>query len=188
VLPGTIGSIQATEVIKIILGIGEPLTGKLLLYDALDMSMQVIHLRKNLQCKVCGETPEITHLIDYEAFCGVPARAVQENGLEADRVIEPADLKQRLETGNEVVLIDVRDPVEQQVAALPGALLIPLERLGQRMKELDPQREYVLFCRTGVRSARGVRQMAAAGFTKVKNLRGGLNAWADQVDPTMLKY
>ncbi|GIV65926.1 MAG: molybdopterin-synthase adenylyltransferase MoeB [Chloroflexota bacterium] len=188
VLPGTVGSIQATEVIKLILGIGEPLIGKLLLYDALDMNIQLIYLRKNPQCKVCGETPEITHLIDYEAFCGVPARTVQDTGLEGNRIIEPVELKQRLERGDEVVLIDVRDPVEQQVAALPGALVIPLERLGQRMKELDPQREYVLFCRTGVRSARGVRQMMAAGFTKVKNLRGGLNAWAEKVDPTMLKY
>lgn len=188
VLPGTVGSIQATEVIKLILGIGEPLIGKLLLYDALEMSMQVIYLRKNPRCKVCGESPEITHLIDYEAFCGVPARAVQENGLEADRVIEPSDLKQRLEAGDEVILVDVRDPVEQQVSALPGALVIPLERLPHRIQELDPQREYVLFCRTGVRSARGVRQLAAAGFPKVKNLHGGLNAWAEQVDPTMLKY
>lgn len=188
VLPGTIGSIQATEVIKLILGIGEPLIGKLLLYDALEVSMQVIHLRKNPRCKVCGESPEITHLIDYEAFCGVPARAVPENGLEDDRIIEPVDLKQRLLGGDEVVLIDVRDPVEQQISALPGALVIPLERLPQRIKELDPQQEYVLFCRTGVRSARGVRQLAAAGFPKVKNLRGGLNAWAEQVDPTMLKY
>ncbi len=188
VLPGTVGSIQATEVIKLILGIGEPLIGKLLLYDALDMNIQLIYLRKNPQCKVCGETPEITHLIDYEAFCGEPARTVQDTGLEGNRIIEPVELKQRLERGDEVVLIDVRDPVEQQVAALPGALVIPLERLGQRMKELDPQREYVLFCRTGVRSARGVRQMMAAGFTKVKNLRGGLNAWAEKVDPTMLKY
>ena len=188
VLPGTIGSIQATEVIKLILGIGEPLIGKLLLYDALEMSMQAIYLRKNPRCKVCGESPEITHLIDYEAFCGVPARASQENGLQSDCVIEPVDLKQRLEGGDEVVLIDVRDPVEQQISALPGALVIPLERLPQRIKELDPQQEYVLFCRTGVRSARGVRQLAAAGFPKVKNLRGGLNAWAEQVDPTMSKY
>lgn len=188
VLPGTIGSIQATEVIKLILGIGEPLIGKLLLYDALDMSMQVIHLRKNPHCKVCGESPEITRLIDYEAFCGVPARAQQENGLEGEKVIEPLELKERLKRGDELILIDVRDPVEQQVSALPGALVIPLERLGQRMKELDPEREYVLFCRTGMRSARGVRQMSAAGFSKVKNLRGGLNAWAEQVDPTMLKY
>ena len=188
VLPGTIGSIQATEVIKLILGIGEPLIGKLLLYDALEMSMQAIYLRKNPRCKVCGESPEITHLIDYEAFCGVPARASQENGLQSDCVIEPVDLKQRLEGGDEVVLIDVRDPVEQQISALPGALVIPLERLPQRIKELDPQQEYVLFCRTGVRSARGVRQLAAAGFPKVKNLRGGLNAWAEQVDPTMSRY
>ncbi len=188
VLPGTIGSIQATEVIKLILGIGEPLIGKLLLYDALDMSMQVIHLRKNPQCKVCGESPEITRLIDYEAFCGVPTGAPQENGLEGEKVIEPLELKERLKRGDELILIDVRDPVEQQVSALPGALVIPLERLGQRMKELDPEREYVLFCRTGVRSARGVRQMSAAGFRKVKNLRGGLNAWAEQVDPTMMKY
>ncbi len=123
VLPGTIGSIQATEVIKLIIGIGEPLIGKLLLYDALEMSIQVIHLRKNPRCKACGESPEITALMDYEAFCGVPARATQENGLEQERVVEPIELQERLQRGDPVVLIDVRDPIEQQVSALPGALV-----------------------------------------------------------------
>lgn len=188
VLPGTVGTIQATEVIKLILGVGEPLTGKLLLYDALEMSMQIVHLRKNPRCKVCGEKPEIDRLIDYEAFCGVPTVNPNQNSAGAGRDIDPPVLKARLDAGEPLQLIDVRDPVEQQVSALPGALVIPLERLGHRLKELDPQVEYILFCRTGVRSARGVRQMAAAGFQRVKNLRGGLNAWADQVDTHMLKY
>lgn len=188
VLPGTVGTIQATEVIKYILGIGEPLVGKLLLYDALFMTFQVIHLRKNPRCALCGSEPTISGLIDYEQFCGVPARAVHENSLGSDLDIDPRGLAERLERGDPLRLIDVRDPVEQQVSALPGALVIPLERLGFQLSELDHEQEYVLFCRTGVRSARAVRQLTAAGFSKVRNLVGGLNAWAEQVDPDMLKY
>ncbi len=118
----------------------------------------------------------------------MPTVNPHQNSAGAGRDIDPPVLKARLDAGEPLQLIDVRDPVEQQVSALPGALVIPLERLGHRLKELDPQVEYILFCRTGVRSARGVRQMAAAGFQRVKNLRGGLNAWADQVDTHMLKY
>ncbi|MEN4013628.1 MAG: molybdopterin-synthase adenylyltransferase MoeB [Bellilinea sp.] len=188
VLPGTIGTIQAAEVIKYFLGIGEMLVGKLLLYDALEMSFQTIHLRKNPRCKACGENPEISQLIDYDAFCGIQTVNPNQNFVGSDRDIDPPELFERLKRGEKIHLIDVRDPVEQQVSALPGAVVIPLERLGNKVKELDPQGEYILFCRTGVRSARGVRQMAAAGFQRVKNLRGGLNAWADQVDPDMLKY
>ncbi len=188
ILPGTVGTIQAAEVIKLILGVGESLIGKLLLYDALAMSVQIIHLRKNPRCKMCGDNPEIQRLIDYEAFCGVPAVNPNLNSVGAGQDIDPPELDARLKGGEPIRLIDVRDPVEQQVSALPGALAIPYERLRHALKDLDPQSEYVLFCRTGVRSARGVRLMTAAGFQQVKNLRGGLNAWADQVDAQMLKY
>ena len=188
VLPGTIGTIQATEVIKLILGIGEPLIGKLLLYDALAMTQQTVNLRKNPNCVVCGSNPQITHLIDYEEFCGVPTRAVNDGLAGEGRDMDPLTLSDRLKRGDSLLLIDVRDPIEQQVSALPGALNIPIERLGQRLKELDPQQTYVLFCRTGVRSARGVRQLSAAGFPQVFNLFGGINAWAQQIDPSMHQY
>ncbi len=188
VLPGTIGSIQATEVIKLALGSGTGLAGRLLLYDALEMSFQTIQLRKNPACKICGEQPEITHLIDYEAFCGTPAREQAVSTAGEGRDISPLEVAERLRRGEPFELVDVRDPIELQVSALPGARLIPLEQILHRSRELDPEKEYVLFCRTGVRSARAVRLLADAGFRKVKNLAGGINAWAEQVDPSMWKY
>lgn len=188
VLPGTIGSIQATEVIKLALGSGEPLVGRLLLYDALEMSFQTIQLRKNPQCKICGEQPEVTHLIDYEAFCGAPAREQADQDAGEGWDLSPLEVAERLRQGEPLELIDVRDPIEQQVSALPAARLIPLEQILHRSGELDPEKEYVLFCRTGVRSARAVRLLAAAGFGKVKNLAGGINAWAEQVDPSLWRY
>ena len=188
VLPGIIGSMQASEVIKLILGIGEPLIGKLLLFDALEMSMQTIRLRKNPGCAVCGDHPSIHELIDYEEFCGVPARNTSDDSAGAGLDLEAEELAEMMSAGKDLCLVDVRDPVEQQVSAIPGALVIPLEKLGFQLPGLDKERDYVLFCRTGVRSARGVRQMAAAGFKSVKNLRGGLNAWAERIDPSMLKY
>jgi adenylyltransferase/sulfurtransferase len=188
VLPGTIGTLQATEVLKLILGVGEPLIGRLLLYDALAMSMQTVQLRKNPNCHVCGNTPSITRLIDYEEFCGVPARNEDDGMAGAGRDLEPLEVAARLGQEDPPVLIDVRHPVEQQISALPGAINIPIERLGQRIEELDPGREYVLFCRTGHRSARGVRQLSAAGFKRVYNLLGGINAWAEQVNPDMKRY
>lgn len=188
VLPGTIGTLQATEVIKLILGVGQPLIGKLLLYDALDMSFEIITLRKSPQCKVCGEHPEITHLIDYEAFCGVPARPHPQAEVGEGFDLSPEELAWRLQSGDSPVLIDVRHPVESQIAALPGALQIPLEKLPAKLQELNPHAEYVLFCRTGVRSARALKIMRMAGFQHVKHLKGGLNAWAERVDPKMLRY
>lgn len=188
VLPGTIGTIQATEVIKLILDIGEPLIGKLLLYDALTMSMQSVRLRKNPNCIVCGDHPSITQLIDYEAFCGVPARDMNDGLVGEGRDVDPVVVADWLRQGESIQLIDVRDPVEQQVSALPEARNVPLERLGQRIRDLDPNQKYVLFCRTGVRSARGVNLLVEAGFSQVFNLTGGLNAWAEQVDPAMNRY
>ncbi len=188
VLPGTVGTLQATEVIKLILGIGEPLTNKLLLYDALDASTQIVHLRKNPKCRVCGDHPEITHLIDYEEFCGVPTRDTHA-GLAGDGWdIDPREVQRRLKDNQDIQLVDVRDPVEQQISALPGAILLPLTQLPQRTNELDPNREIVLFCRTGVRSARALRLLAGQGFTRLHNLKGGINAWAEQVDPSIKRY
>lgn len=185
VLPGTVGTLQGTEVIKLILGVGEPLIGRLLLYDALDMTFHTVQLRKNPNCKVCGADPQVTGLIDYEQFCGVPAR-----GSHAPAVpeITPAELNERLRRGDPVRLLDVRDEVEGQVSQLPGAVVIPNGQLAMRLAEIDPAAEWVLFCRSGVRSARAAETLLQAGYPHVKSLRGGINAWAREIDPTMLTY
>lgn len=188
VLPGTIGAFQATEVIKLALSSGEPLIGRLLLYDALEMSFEIVHLRKNPNCKICGNHPDITHLINYEAFCSTPARGGAENLAGEGRDVYPLELAGRLRRGEGVELIDVRDPVEQQVSVIAGARSIPLEQILQRSSELDPDQEYVFFCRTGTRSARVVRLLSGAGFKHAKNLVGGINAWAEQVEPSLQRY
>ena len=188
VLPGTVGTIQATEVIKLILEIGEPLINKLLLYDALDATVQTVHLRKNPKCRVCGDQPEITSLIDYEEFCGVPTRDEHANLAGEEWDIEPLEVQRRLKNNEAIQLVDVRDPVELQISSLPGALLLPLTQLPQRFNELNPADELVLFCRTGVRSARAVRLLASQGFTHLHNLKGGINAWAEQIDPLINRY
>ena len=185
VLPGTVGTMQATEVIKLILGIGEPLIGKLLIYDALDMSTQVVHLRKNPSCLVCSDMASITQLIDYEQFCGVPTRGSYQ--VEGIREVEPAEVVERLKKGEQLGLIDVRDPIELQVSRLPGALVIPTGQVQLHFDELDRNKEWVVFCRSGQRSARVVKAMQDAGL-KAVNLKGGINAWADQIDPKLLKY
>jgi len=187
VLPGTIGTLQATEVIKLILNVGKPLIGQLLLYDALDMSFHTVQLRKNSACKVCGPEPEITTLIDYEAFCGVPAhdRGVIPSALPE---ILPGELAQQLARGENITLLDVREPVEMQISNLPGAVHISLDDLPRKMNEINQDQPIVVYCRIGVRSARAVELLQKAGFTKVKNLRGGINAWADQIDPAMYRY
>ena len=187
VLPGTIGTLQATEVIKLILGIGEPLVGKLLLYDALDSSLQTIRLRKNPKCKVCGPNPQITHLIDYDAYCGVPTRDLPENHHTPYDLV-PAQVASKIEQGELIKLLDVREPVELQISQIPGAINIPVGELAQRLDELDPSQEYVLFCRTGVRSERALGILHSAGYTKSSNLRGGINAWARDIDPDLPEY
>ena len=187
VLPGTIGTLQATEVIKLILGIGEPLIGKLLLYDALDSSVQTIRLRKNPNCKVCGPNPQITHLIDYDAYCGVPTRDSPENHHTAYD-LQPAEVASKIESGEKINIVDVREPVELQISSIPGAVNIPVGELAQRLDELDPDQEYVLVCRTGVRSARALGILREAGYAKSYNLQGGINAWARTVDPKLPEY
>jgi len=188
VLPGTIGSMQATETIKLILGIGTPLVGKLLLYDALDASLQSINVRKNPNCVICGPQPTVTHLIDYEDFCGVPANDHAELHSNSETEINPHDLAERLRKGDPIRLIDLRDPVEMQISSLPGAENIPFHLLPQEMGKLDTNQEIVVFCHVGLLSAYAVRILQEAGFHDVKNLRGGINAWAKEVDPQVLRY
>jgi len=188
VLPGTIGALQATEALKLLLGIGEPMIGKLLLFDALDMSFEELRLKKNPNCRVCSENPEVTELIDYEAFCGVPSHDREEGMLASEWEIDPAELAKRLEQGERVRLIDVREPHELQISSIEGAELFPLGSLAARLHELDSADEMVVFCKTGARSARAVELLAGAGFRKQKNLRGGINAWAREVDPSLPLY
>ena len=184
VLPGVVGAIQATEAIKLILVQGEPLIGRLLLYDALEMSFDEVQLTKNSDCPVCGDQPTVTELIDYVQFCGLdPAEA-----LEPSWEITPIELKEQLENSSRPVLLDVREPHEWAIAHLEGALLIPQDELPARMHELDSADEIVLYCRSGTRSARALNLLHEAGFRRLKNLRGGINAWARNVDPSMPEY
>ena len=187
VLPGTIGTIQATEAIKLLLGIGSPLIGKLLLYNALDMSFEYVKLKKNPKCAVCGENPTITELIDYEAFCGVPGHDHEEDTTVSGWEITPAQLQERL-THNNLRLIDVREPHELAISALAGAQNIPLGTLASRLSELDSAQDIVLMCKSGARSGRALELLVSAGFKRVKNLKGGINAWAQQVDSTLPVY
>lgn len=188
VLPGIIGSLQASEALKLILGIGEPMIGKLLLYNALDMSFDFVNLRKNTSCKVCGDTPEITKLIDYEAFCGVPGHDHEEGSAGPGWDITAPELAQRLQDGQPLRLIDVREPHELEISHIEGARLIPLGQLAARLSELDSAQEFVLFCKAGTRSTRALELLVSAGFRKVKNLKGGINAWAKEVDPSLPIY
>ena len=188
VLPGTIGTLQATEALKLILGIGDLLIGKLMLYNALDMSFDFVNLRKNPNCKVCGSNPEVTELIDYEAFCGVPGHDHDEGAVGGGWDIEPIELQERIRQGNHLRLIDVREPHELEISHIEGANLIPLGQLASRLPELDSAEDIVLFCKSGTRSARALELLLSAGFRKVKNLKGGINAWARQVDPSQPIY
>ena len=188
VLPGTIGTLQATEALKLILGIGEPLIGKLMIYDALAMSFDQVQLKKNPQCRICSDEPEVTKLIDYEAFCGVPAHDHEEGRLASEWEIEAQELAARLKSGEEIHLVDVREPHELEISHLEGADLIPLGSLAGRMHELDSAEEIVLVCKAGTRSARALELLVGAGFRKIKNLRGGINAWAEVVDATLPVY
>ena len=188
VLPGTIGTIQATEAIKLLLGIGSSLVGRLLLYNALDMSFETIQLKKNPDCLVCGTHPQVTELIDYDAFCGVPGFEHDEGSAGKNWDISATDLALRLKNGEKLRLIDVREPHELAISALPGAENIPLGQLAARLPELDSAQELVLFCKTGVRSTRALELLVSAGFRKVRNLQGGINAWAREVDPKLPIY
>ncbi len=187
ILPGTIGSIQATEALKLILGIGDSLIGRLMLYNALDMSFDFVNLRKNPKCRVCGPDADIKELIDYEEFCGVPGHDHESGSAGAEWDISAPELARRLKN-NPPLLLDVREPHELAISALPGSLNIPLGTLAARLSELDSAREMVVLCKAGTRSARAVELLASAGFRRVKNLQGGINAWAREVDKKLPIY
>ena len=185
ILPGLVGIIQATEAIKLILGQGDPLIGRLLLVDALGMKFRELKLRKNPDCPACGKHPSITRLIDYNEFCGIRG---EEKPVEVGvPQIEVEELKRRLDAGEDIFVLDVREPHEYQICNLNG-YLIPLGDLPKRVHELDSSREIVAHCRSGTRSAKAVDFLRQAGFKKVHNLAGGILAWADRVDPRMPKY
>jgi sulfur-carrier protein adenylyltransferase/sulfurtransferase len=197
VLPGTIGAIQATEAIKLVLGVGESLIGRLLLYDATTMSFDEVRLRKNPNCPVCSDNPTLTELIDYEQFCGMPAHdrseysAVSANGDEKAVVqITPRDLKTRLDAGDDLAILDVREPHEWDIANLShlGAFLIPKGQVVNRMSELDTAQEIVVHCRSGARSADVIRELRQHGFKKLVNLDGGINRWATEVETELPTY
>jgi molybdopterin/thiamine biosynthesis adenylyltransferase/rhodanese-related sulfurtransferase len=186
VLPGIVGSIQAAETLKLIIGKGEPLVGRLLLFDALAMRFRELKLRKNPECPVCGEHPTVTKLIDYAEFCGIrgeEAAAPQTTVPE----ITARELKSRLDRGDDLFILDVREPHEYQICNL-GGHLIPLGDLSRRVSELDSSREIVAHCRSGKRSAEAVEFLRKAGFRKVLSLKGGILAWSDDVDSTVPKY
>jgi sulfur-carrier protein adenylyltransferase/sulfurtransferase len=184
ILPGAIGTIQATETVKLILGIGEPLIGRLLLYDALGMRFREMKLRKDPTCPVCGEDPTVTELIDYQEFCGIPQADAQ-----ADEVpeITVEELKEKLDNGSKVSVLDVREPHEYEVANLSGRL-IPLGELPERLVELDKDETFAVHCKTGGRSARAVKLLREAGFENVYNVKGGITAWSEEIDPSVPKY
>jgi adenylyltransferase/sulfurtransferase len=188
ILPGLLGVIQATEVIKLILGKGDPLIGRLLLVDSLGMKFRELKLRKNADCPVCGTHPTVTKLIDYQQFCGIhpeePKAATVQNGIPQ---ITPKELKQRLDSGENIFVLDVREPHEYQIVNI-GAPLIPLGELPNRVNELDPNREIVVHCKSGVRSQRAAEFLQKSGFRNVSNLAGGILAWATDVDPKLPKY
>jgi adenylyltransferase/sulfurtransferase len=182
ILPGIIGLVQATEAVKLILGVGEPLVGRLMLYDALAMRFRELKLRKNPECPACGDHPTITKLIDYQQFCGIPQPQVTEGD------ITPKEVKEKIDRGDNFLLLDVREPHEYQICSIPGAKLIPLGELPKRLNELDPSSEIIAHCKSGMRSAKAVDLLKQSGFKKARNMKGGILAWSDQVDPSVPKY
>jgi adenylyltransferase/sulfurtransferase len=188
VLPGIIGVIQATEAVKLLIGKGEPLIGRLLLYNALEMKFREVRLRRNPNCPVCGDTPTITELIDYEQFCGIGRG--EESGEAGGPIpqIKPAQAKERLAKDPKVVLLDVRESHEYEIVNIKGARLIPLSELHLRTNELDTADEIIVHCHHGQRSQQAIRTLSKFGFKKLQNLAGGIDAWACEVDPEMARY
>ena len=188
ILPGLVGVIQATEAIKLILGKGESLIGRLLLVDALNMRFRELKLRKNPECPVCGANPTVTKLIDYQQFCGIMPESKQEKALKNGiPQISVKDLKSRIDAGEDVFILDVREPYEYQIANI-GGKLIPQNDVPQRLAEIDRDREIVVQCRSGQRSQRIAEFLQQSGYQKVTNLAGGILAWADEIDPKVQKY
>ena len=186
VLPGIVGCIQALETIKLVIGAGDSLIGRLILFDALRMKFRELKLRKNPDCVICGPNPTVTQLIDYEQFCGIRG---EENApaTKLPEVTAP-ELKKMMDEKKPFVLIDVREPHEYQICSIPGSKLIPLGEVAGRMNELNSADEIVVHCKSGMRSAKAVDLLMQSGFRKIHNLRGGILAWSDQVDPSVPKY
>ncbi|MCY4029908.1 MAG: molybdopterin-synthase adenylyltransferase MoeB [Acidobacteria bacterium] len=194
ILPGVIGTIQATEAVKLIIGRGEPLIGRFLVYDALRMRFRELRLRKDPDCPVCGDQPTVTELIDYEQFCGVAPAAPDTGTAGAGPAADAADeatveqLKARIDRADGVFILDVREPQEFQICRIPGSTLIPLGELPKRLGELEGRGEMIVHCKSGVRSAKAVKLLREAGFDGARNLRGGILRWIDAVDPSLPKY
>ena len=188
ILPGLVGVIQATEAIKLILGKGESLKGRLLLVDALNMRFRELKLRKNRECPVCGENPTVTQLIDYQQFCGIMPESKEEKALKNGiPQLSVKELKRRMDAGEDLMILDVREPYEYQIANI-GGTLIPQNDVPKRLAEIDRNREIVVQCRSGQRSQRIAEFLAQAGYQKVSNLAGGILAWSDEIDPKIQKY
>jgi adenylyltransferase/sulfurtransferase len=183
VLPGLVGTLQATEALKWILGIGEPLVGRLVLVDALGARWRTVKVTRNPLCPACG-TRTLTELVDYNQFCGVPVTPAPSSVPE----VTPREVADRLAQGDDLVLLDVREPHEVRIAPYPNATLVPLGSLGDHLAEFPYDRDIIVACRSGARSARAVQQLQAAGFVRVWNLAGGILRWSDEVDPTIVKY
>ncbi len=181
VLPGVIGTLQALEALKLILGIGRPLSGRLMLYDALEQSWRTLKVKKNISCPVCSENPTITAPIDYEAFCGLKEKPMTIPDISVQ------DLKAKLDRKEKFVLLDVREPHEYEIAKIPGSTLIPLGKLPERFGELDKNLPLIVHCKMGGRSARAVQFLREKGFDAV-NVAGGINAWSQSIDPSVAQY
>jgi len=184
ILPGLIGIVQATEAVKLILGSGEPLIGRLLLYDALAMRFRELKLRKNPECPICGPNRTIHELIDYQQFCGI----LPEAPVATTADVSATEVKEMLDRHADFLLLDVREPHEYQIAKIPGSTLIPLGELPKRMHELTGATEIIAHCKSGVRSAKAVDLLKSSGFKRVRNMAGGILAWSDKVDPSVPKY
>lgn len=182
-VPNVLGSIQANQAIAILLGKGKPLVGRLLTFDGLDNSFAEIRFNKNPSCAICGPNPTITNLIDYEKFC-----RIQSGGMNVESDITVAELKKRIDSGKRPVLIDVREPFEYSICHLESSTLIPLDQLSTRLGELQMDREIVVYCHVGIRSASAAMLLRGSGFTNVRNLLGGIDEWARQIDPKMVRY
>lgn len=188
VLPGIIGVLQAIEAIKLIIGIGDSLIGRLVSFDALKLRFREFRIRKDPKCPICGDNPTIHQLIDYDQFCGIP-QADAEAAKEMDvPTISPGELKAKLDRKDKFVLVDVREPYEYEICSIPGSKLIPLGELPARLSELDSADDIVLHCKVGGRSAKALRVLQEAGFRKLNNLKGGIAAWSEEVDPSVPRY
>jgi molybdopterin/thiamine biosynthesis adenylyltransferase/rhodanese-related sulfurtransferase len=186
VLCASIGAIQTTEAIKLLTGIGEPLVGRLMIYDALEMTYRTVKVRKDPECPLCGKNPTITELIDYEAFCGTVSE--EATAAAAGSTITAGELAAMVDRGDKLLLVDVREPAEYEIVRIPGGVLIPKGELPARLSELPQDRPIILYCKTGVRSAEALAVLKGAGFASARHVQGGVTAWATQVDRTLPTY